>query len=150
MPVLHVGGNVHHVAWQQLACGLAPLLIPAAASHTDEELTTTVRGVVDVPVVAAAGLEGDVVDGNLFRGDGGEIALSDEVFGVSGIRLTDGEYHLALELCLSVCRGVAVGGPHLLGLAEGRPRFGSPDVESDVGEHLRNLLPRDAVGFGIL
>ena len=78
------------------------------ASHTDEKLSATCRGVVDVPVVAASGFEGDVVDGNLFRGDRSKIALSDEILGIGGIRLADGEDHLALELCF----GVSLIGPH--------------------------------------
>ena len=81
MPVLHLGRYVHHVAGQQQAGGLAPLLIPATAGHT-HELTAALVGVVDVPVVAASRLERDVVYGYLLGRDGSEVALPDEILGI--------------------------------------------------------------------
>ncbi len=108
------------------------------ASHTDEKLSATCRGVVDVPVVAASGFEGDVVDGNLFRGDRSKIALSDEILGIGGIRLADGEDHLALELCFGVSQSVGLIGPHPIFLISCFPvsgckvtRFSSVDCYPD-------------------
>ena len=103
-----------------------------------------------MPVVAASGLEGDVVDGDLLRGDRSEIALSDEVFGISGVGLADGENHLALELCFGISLRIGFVCPHLFGLAESSPCFGPTRVEGNVREYLGNLLPRDAVGLGVL
>ena len=57
VPMLGFGGNGDDRAGCHLYSLLAPFLIPAATSHTDEHLHLLV---VDVPVVAAAGLEGDI------------------------------------------------------------------------------------------
>ena len=61
MPVLCVGGNAHGFACLEFPGLLAFDLVVASAAHGDEHLGSTV---VDVPVVAASRLEGDVVDGD--------------------------------------------------------------------------------------
>lgn len=58
VPVLYLGRDVDHVARMQLPGLLAPLLIPAPPCHTDEDLSAALAGMVNVPVVAAARLEG--------------------------------------------------------------------------------------------
>ena len=134
VPVLHVGRDVDHVARSEADGLLALLLVPAASGHADEHLPAALRGAVDVPVVAAAGLEGHVVEGNLLARDGGQIAVAREVFGVGRVGLADGEYHFALEGGLVACAGGVVG-PYVLGHAEGGPGVGPSSVEGDVGEH---------------
>ena len=57
MPVLSLGRDGHDHTRAQDDRFLAFLDIPSAASHADEHLH---RLVVDMPVVAATGLEGDV------------------------------------------------------------------------------------------
>ena len=57
VPMLHAFGDSDGDAGLQLHSGFAPLLLPAATADADEYLGGTV---VDVPVVAAAGLEADV------------------------------------------------------------------------------------------
>lgn len=49
MPMFYFGRNVHYVAGFERTCRLAPLLIPAAATYADEDLSAFV---VYVPVVA--------------------------------------------------------------------------------------------------
>ena len=48
---------------------------------------------MDVPVVAAAGLKGDVEDPRLLRGEGGEEAPAGKIPGVGSVGLPDGEHH---------------------------------------------------------
>ena len=50
---------------------------------------------MDVPVVAAAGLEGHGEDTDLLRGYGGEKTATDEVLRVSGVRLADRKHRPA-------------------------------------------------------
>ena len=59
--------------------GFPPLLVKPSTSHADEDLPTAAFGVMDVPVVAAAGLERHVVDTDLLGGKGREVALPDKV-----------------------------------------------------------------------
>ena len=60
VPVLDLRGNVHHIARMQLQRSFAPFLIVAPACHADKDLPATLCGMVDVPVVPAARLKGDV------------------------------------------------------------------------------------------
>ena len=102
---------------------------------------------VDVPVVAAARLKGDVVDDHLLGRDRSEVALADEVLRVGVVRLSDRENHFLLE------GGLGVGGrfgslPDVLGEAEGAPGVGPARVEADVGEKFGNFRAGDAVLLG--
>ena len=89
VPVLDVRGDLDDVAGAQAPGGLALLLVPAFAVDADKNLAAALARVVDVPAVAAARLEGHVVDGQVVAGAGErlEIALADEVLreGVVGI-----------------------------------------------------------------
>ena len=60
MPMLHVGGDVDNIARAETARGFAPFLIPAFTGHAYEQLSASRSGIVYVPVVAAARLEGDI------------------------------------------------------------------------------------------
>ena len=60
VPVLHIRRYGHHHARRQGNGLLALLLIPALAVNADEYLPAAGGRVVDVPVVAAARLEGHV------------------------------------------------------------------------------------------
>ena len=62
VPMLHLVRDVDNHAWLEFYRLLAPFLIPAAAGDTNEYL---VCAVMDVPVVAAGRLEGDIgITGN--------------------------------------------------------------------------------------
>ena len=61
---------------------LAPRLIPAAPADTDEQLPTARLGMIDMPVIAAAGLERHVMDDYLTVGNSREIALAIEKFAI--------------------------------------------------------------------
>ena len=98
MPVLGAGGDGDHHAGRQLHGSHAPFLIPSAAVDADQHLHGVV---VHMPVVAAAGLEGDVAE----AADGvehGQVALPDEVFGVGVVglaqRIGRGRHDLLLAL----------------------------------------------------
>ena len=75
MPVLHVRGDVDHVPRQQRPGILAPLLVPAASVGDEQDLAAALGGVMDVPVVTAAGLEGDIGDELGLRGVGQRIEV---------------------------------------------------------------------------
>ena len=60
VPVLDTGAGEHDGAGDQRDGVLPLLLVPAGAGRADEDLAAAAGGVVDVPVVAAAGLKADV------------------------------------------------------------------------------------------
>ena len=62
MPMLHICGNIHHIAGQKLARGFTPLLIPAFAGNTHEQLSAPFRGMMYMPIVAATGLKSHIGD----------------------------------------------------------------------------------------
>ena len=102
---------------------------------------------MDVPVVAAARLEGHVEDGQVVAGAGErvEIALPDEVLCEGVVGLAQAE-EAAVELgALAV---LVVFRIHLLRHVEGRPCAGPAGVEGDMGENLGHLLLRDAILLG--
>lgn len=65
MPMLYARGNIYYIARAQLLCRFAPFLVKPSASHADEDLPAATFGVMDVPVVAAAGLKRNVVNADL-------------------------------------------------------------------------------------
>ena len=81
VPVLHFGGNGDDGARSQLLRFLAPFLIPAATSDTDQYLYLLV---VDVPIVAAARLEGYVVYTTAYIG---QIAVANEILSIARVGL---------------------------------------------------------------
>lgn len=86
MPVLGVGGNAHGFACLEFPGLLAFDLVVASAAHGDEHLVSTV---VDVPVVAASRLEGDVVDGDFGSVKHRcKITLTYEILGEAVVRLS--------------------------------------------------------------
>jgi hypothetical protein len=100
MPVLDLGGDVDDVARPELACRLAPLLVPAAAVGHEQHLA---RAVVDVPVVAAPGLERHVRGTeHVVVDEAVEIALADEVPRVGVVRLAKAEEAAVLGIACHV------------------------------------------------
>lgn len=89
--MLHPRGDVDHVTGAQLLCRLPPFLVEPSTGHADEDLPTAAFGVMDMPVVAAAGLERHVVNADLLGGKGREIALSDKELREGVVGGTDGE-----------------------------------------------------------
>ena len=65
MPMLDVCRNLDDIAGVQTLRGLALFLVPALAVDADQHLSAALACVVDMPVVAAARLKGDVVDGQV-------------------------------------------------------------------------------------
>ena len=76
MPVLYPSGDVDDIAGVQLLSCFAPLLVVASSGHTDQDLAAALISLVDVPVVAAAGLKGHIVHAHLAGGERVEVALS--------------------------------------------------------------------------
>ena len=76
MPVLDTGSDIHYIARMKLLGFLSPFLIVATTGDTDEDLTTSLVCLMDVPVVAAARFKGDIEDADLAGGKGrGSAAL---------------------------------------------------------------------------
>ena len=152
MPVLHALGDVDDIACLECNGRLPPFLVPSLARHADEYLARTV---VDVPVVAAPGLEGHVAHGQgrllvpcqVLGCERSQVAVPREVFGIGRVGFADGEGQ-AGETVLSLLRGIL--GPYLLGLVEGRPGLGPSCIEGHVCDDLRYLGACDAVLPGLL
>lgn len=87
VPVLHLRRDVDHIPRMQFPGLLAPLLIPAPAGYTDQDLPSALVRVVDVPVVAAARLKGDVCkkDGLLRIGQRIEEGRAGKILRVGGV-----------------------------------------------------------------
>ena len=86
--MLDVRRNLHNIADRKAPRRLAFLLIPSLARDADEDLPAALLCMMDVPVVAAARLEGHVVnrhDRPLLRQDI-QIRLSAEILRIGIIR----------------------------------------------------------------
>ena len=92
VPVFHFGRNIDHIAGAQFLYRLALFLIIAAARDADKNLSAAALGVMDVPVVAAAGFERHVENSDLACGDGMQVALSRKVGGKTVVGFADGEH----------------------------------------------------------
>src|SRR5574340_1213580 len=102
MPVLDPGGDLDDGPGLQ-ALGLLPLdLVPAAAGRAQQDLPAAAGGVVDVPIVAAAGLEGHVGDRDALGGEPLEVALPDEVLGVGVVLLSAREDRIDVHVAHGV------------------------------------------------
>ena len=88
MPVLYPSGDVDDIAGVQLLSCFAPLLVVASSGHTDQDLAAALISLVDVPVVAAAGLKGHIVHAHLAGGERVEVALSHKILGKTVIGLS--------------------------------------------------------------
>ena len=91
VPVLDPGRDGHDVAGVQGLCALARLLIPAQTVRAQQQLAAAGLRVVDVPVVAAGGGEGDVCEENGLRRVCQRVkeALAGEVLRVGCVRLAE-------------------------------------------------------------
>ena len=111
VPVDHVRCDLDDVAREKLPGLLAPFLVEAASGRYEQQLAARVA----VPVVAAAGFEGDVVDRAVQRsvpGQGRQVGLSDEILSVGwrvGLALREdlvefgGVFHGGVVCCRPGC-----------------------------------------------
>ncbi len=83
MPVLSLGRDGYYYAWAQHNRLFPFFDIPTTACHTDEYLH---RLVVDVPVVTASWLEGDIDRTSVLGIERGKIAVTNEILGVVGVQ----------------------------------------------------------------
>ena len=146
VPVLDAHRDIYHIAGAQFLCRFAPFLIKPSTSHADEDLSATAFGVMDVPVVAAAGLERNVVNADLLGGKGHEVALPDKVLRKCVVGGTDGKGHLVLVSGLCVGAVIFVR-PDLLRHAKGRPRLGPSRVKRRMRKDFRYLSPGHPVAL---
>ena len=125
MPMFYVGRYVYDVTRMQFYGGFPFLLIPSATGYANEHLASAAGGVVDVPIIAATGFEGDVVERNLFGRYGCQIAVACEVLCVGCVGFAYGKQHFALEGCFAI---VACGivSPYLFGKANAPHALGHP------------------------
>ena len=90
MPVFNLGRDGDDHAGFQADSRLARLLIPTAARCTDEQLAAAGLCVVDVSMIAATRLKGDIRQRNraCFRvGQGIQIGISDKILGICRVSL---------------------------------------------------------------
>ncbi len=99
---------------------------------------------MDVPVVAAAGLEGNVGNGNLEIRHLCQPTASRKIAGIGFVGLTDREYHLPLETGEFVLARNVIG-PDVFCEAESRPGLGPTGVERHMCYDFGNLATGDAV-----
>ena len=137
VPVLDLGRNVYHIAGAQLLCRFAPFLIVTSTGHTNEDLSAAVFGVMNVPVIAASGFKGHIVNADLLRRKRCEIALANKIFRKVIIGCADGKDHFILML--GFCVGSIVLRPYLLCHTEGRPRLRPARIKCRMGQDLRNF-----------
>lgn len=93
VPVLYSRGDSHDIAGLEALRRFALFLIPALAVNADEELSAAALRIVDMPVIAAAGLEGDIYEKHRFArvGERIEIALTDKVLRIGIVGLAQPE-----------------------------------------------------------
>ena len=84
VPMLDFGRDGDHGAGSHRYGLFPPLLLPAADGDADQHLHLLV---VDMRVVAAAGLESDIGDAALHRR---QIAVAREILGIGGVRFSLG------------------------------------------------------------
>ena len=101
--MLDLRGDHDDRAGVQADGGLALLLIPALTGGTQQQLTAAARRVVDVLVVAAAGLEGNVrrEEPALRVGQRVQEGIADKILRKGGIRRAGSE-HVLLFKFLSI------------------------------------------------
>lgn len=144
VPMLYAGRDVDDRTGQNLHGRFALLLIPPAAGYADEHLAAALRRMVDVPVVAAARLEGDVGDLHLLLRKGSQVAVAGEVLRIGRIGFADGENHRALERRTRIIARRILG-PDILGQPECRPGLGPAGIKSDMGDDFGDFAAGDAV-----
>ena len=84
--------NIHHIAGMQLLRFLAPFLVIASACGHQQDLAAALCGVMNVPVIPAAGLKGDVPDSHLCGGKHVQIALSCKILRECVVLFSHGKY----------------------------------------------------------
>ena len=139
VPVFYPCRNFYGVAGMKLASLFSPFLIPTPAFGAEQELTAVFVGLMNVPVIAAAGFKSHVSCGyaaNLTQRF--QIAVSDEVLCESFVWFAKSE-----DSAVSFCRILLL--PDLFDQAESGPCLWPAGVECGVGEDFRNFLSADAV-----
>ena len=104
VPVLDVGRDGDHGAGGQADSGFALFLVPAFACGANQQLAAALGRVVDMPVVAAAGLKGNVGQKQAgFRvGQRVQERLANEKLGISGVCGTGAKTFCCSNSCLSM------------------------------------------------
>ena len=149
MPVLHAGGDVHHIAGHEWLRLFAPFLIPASARYAHQHLSAALGRMVDMPVVAAAGLEGYIHYFYLRIGHRRQVTLPCEILRIGVVRCAYGEEHGLLKR-LAGCLCSVRFCPHVFRHPKSRPRLGPTGIESDMGDDLANLGAGDTVALRLL
>ena len=94
--MLYLRRDDYHIARMELLGGLAPLLIPAPAFGTQQDLPAARLGVVNMPVVPTSRLKGDIGHRDTLGSEHIQIALADEKLS-KGVSLSTGEEIMDLQ-----------------------------------------------------
>ena len=140
VPVLHACRNGDHIAGMEFSGLLAPLLIPTPAVGTQQNLSAALGRLVDVPIVPASGLKGDV--GQEYRllgvGEWFQIGVSDKILRERLVGRAQAEQPAVSAITVLI---------DLHCHTERRPGVGPSGVESQMGQNFRHLRLGDAVLF---
>lgn len=131
MPMLHISRYVDNGARENLLRRFPFFLIPATSSYTYQHLPTALCGVVYVPVVTAPRLKGNIKERNLTVGYFRQITVAFKVFGISGVRFANREYHFALKGSLGIF-AFYIFAPYFLCQIECSPSFRPASVKGDM------------------
>ena len=103
--MLYVRGDLHYVPRFQAARAFTVFLVPAFPRHAEKDLSAALFRAVDVPVVAAGRLEGDVCKKRLvLRGcERIQIGRSDKKLRIGGVFRSLFEYVLSFKFFFLHC-----------------------------------------------
>jgi hypothetical protein len=101
MPVFDAGKNVHDITGEELPCLFPELLIPTPSTSYQQYLSAFFSSLVDMPVVSASGLKGNIGRHDTFAGKNIEVAQSAEIL-PEGILFTSAKDHAIFQVGLHV------------------------------------------------
>lgn len=135
VPMLDLRMDTHNSFRLQGLGRLALLLVPTVTGNADQHLATLV---VDVPVVAATRLEGDVCGTELIVSQRCEVALTDKVLCEGVTRLVSRKDRRRVFLSCGII--VVLSVPYLLSEVEDRPALRPAGLHRSVGDDCDDLL----------
>lgn len=81
MPMLYARRNIHHITGVKLLGFLSPLLIVSPSAYTYQNLPAAGGCMMNMPVIPASRLKGNIENSHLLCGKGSQVALPDKILG---------------------------------------------------------------------
>lgn len=149
VPMLDAGGNGNDGSGRHLDQRVPPGLIIVAAADANQYLPAVFLCLMDMPMIPAARLEGDVVDWEPGSGNEREIASAFEILRIDVIRRTDREKDRFL-ICVFLGERRVRRCPDVFCQAERRPGFRPAGVKRGVRQRGGDFIARYAFFFRVL